>query len=171
MSELKQIKIKAGAIFKRTQLHYSIATRSLCIKCIKELFCALKMQPVLLLLFYYRNYLSSFNDGTCKWRGVEKMANIYLSWLFACLVGAIRTARCIPFAHIISAISEAQPDSSRAINTSPGPHTASTSSPRHSLMTGKKHNGFLLSFPPFLLAHFISMARNMYRGSNKVTCS
>lgn len=106
------------------------------------------MQPVLLLLFYYRNYLSSFNDGTCKWCGVEKMANIYLSWLFPCLVGAIRTARCIPFAPIISAISEAQPDSSRAINTSPGPHTASTSSPRHSLMTGKKHNGFLLSFHP-----------------------
>lgn len=129
------------------------------------------MQPVLLLLFYYRNYLSSFNDGTCKWCGVEKMANIYLSWLFPCLVGAIRTARCIPFAPIISAISEAQPDSSRAINTSPGPHTASTSSPRHSLMTGKKHNGFLLSFPPFLLVHFISMAQNVYRGSNKVTCS
>lgn len=76
------------------------------------------------------------------------MANIYLSSLFSCLVGVIRTVRCIPFSPIISAINAAQQDSSRAINTSPGPHTASTSSPRHSLMTEKKSNVFL---PPFFL--------------------
>lgn len=77
-----------------------------------------------------------------------KMSNIYLSWLFLCLVGAIRTARCIPFAAIISAISGAQQDSSRAINTSLRPHTASTSSPRHSLMTGKNTMGFHFLFTP-----------------------
>lgn len=76
------------------------------------------------------------------------MANIYLSSLFSCLVGVIRTVRCIPFSPIISAINAAQQDSSRAINTSPGPHTASTSSPRHSLMMEKKSNVFL---PPFFL--------------------
>lgn len=76
------------------------------------------------------------------------MANIYLSSLFSCLVGVIRTVRCVPFSPIISAINAAQQDSSRAINTSPGPHTASTSSPRHSLMMEKKSNVFL---PPFFL--------------------
>lgn len=76
----------------------------------------------------------------------KKMANIYLSSLFSCLVGVIRTVRCVPFSPIISAINAAQQDSSRAINTSPGPHTASTSSPRHSLMMEKKSNVFLLSF-------------------------
>lgn len=76
----------------------------------------------------------------------EKMANIYLSSLFSCLVGVIRTVRCVPFSPIISAINAAQQDSSRAINTSPGPHTASTSSPRHSLMMEKKSNVFLLPF-------------------------
>lgn len=68
----------------------------------------------------------------------EKMANIYLSSLFSCLVGVIRTVRCVPFSPIISAIKAAQQDSSGAINTSPGPHTASTSSPRHSLMMEKR---------------------------------
>lgn len=77
----------------------------------------------------------------------EKMANIYLSLLFPCLVGVIRTVRCVPFSPIISAINAAQQDSSRAINTSPGPHTASTSSPRHSLMMEKN----LMCFAPFLL--------------------
>lgn len=76
----------------------------------------------------------------------EKMANIYLSLLFSCLVGVIRTVRCIPFSPIISAINAAQQDSSRAINTSLGPHMASTSSPRHSLMMEKKSNVFLLLF-------------------------
>lgn len=74
------------------------------------------------------------------------MANIYLSSLFSCLVGVIRTVRCVPFSPIISAINAAQQDSNRAINTSPGPHTASTSSPRHSLMMEKKSNVFLPLF-------------------------
>lgn len=34
--------------------------------------------------------------------GGEKMTNIDLSWLFSCLVGAVRTPRCIPFPPIIS---------------------------------------------------------------------
>lgn len=79
------------------------------------------------------------------------MANIYLSSLFSCLVGVIRTVRCVPFSPIISAINAAQQDSSRAINTSPGPHTASTSSPRHSLMMEKKKN--LMSFCPLSSSH------------------
>lgn len=80
------------------------------------------------------------------------MANIYLSSLFSCLVGVIRTVRCVPFSPIISAINAAQQDSSRAINTSPGPHTASTSSPRHSLMMEKKTNVFL----PLFLSHILT---------------
>lgn len=81
------------------------------------------------------------------------MANIYLSSLFSCLVGVIRTVRCVPFSPIISAINAAQQDSNRAINTSPGPHTASTSSPRHSLMMGKKREN-LMSFCPFFFRTF-----------------
>ena len=79
------------------------------------------------------------------------MANIYLSSLFSCLVGVIRTVRCVPFSPIISAINAAQQDSSRAINTSPGPHTASTSSPRHSLMMEKKISCLFALFLPHIL--------------------